>query len=123
MLRVESLEEAEAAEKAGIDMSTPPALLTPEFREVVPTCFVFAGLEHGVHITEEDYLRGAFAALKASGDAVWCAARLRTIHRLREEGVPVCGHVGLIPPKCKARHQVKIPKAELDKSLREIEGN
>jgi len=100
MLRVESLEEAEAAEKAGIDMlSTPPALLTSEFRKAVPTCFVFAGLEYGGYVTEEDYLRAAFAALKAGGDAVWCAARLQTIRRLRDEGVPVCGHVGLIPPK------------------------
>lgn len=100
MLRVESLEEAEAAEKAGIDMlSVRPELLTPEFREAVPTCFAFAGLEYGNYISAEDYLRAAFTALKAGGDAVWCAASLQTIRRLRDEGVPVCGHVGLIPPK------------------------
>lgn len=100
MLRVESLEEAEAAEKAGIDMlSVRPELLGPEFREAVPTCFVFAGLEYGGYISAEDYLRAAFTAIKAGGDAVWCAASLQTIRRLRDEGVPVCGHVGLIPPK------------------------
>jgi 3-methyl-2-oxobutanoate hydroxymethyltransferase len=100
MLRVESLEEAEAAEKAGIDMlSAPPVLLTPAFREAVPTCFVFAGLEYGQYVSAEDYLRASFAAIRAGGDAVWCAASLQTIRRLRDEGVPVCGHVGLIPPK------------------------
>ena len=100
MLRVESLEEAVAAEKAGIDMlSVRPELLVPEFRDAVPTCFVFAGLEYGSYITEEDYLRAAFAALRAGGDAVWCAARLQTIRRMRDEGVPVCGHVGLIPAR------------------------
>jgi 3-methyl-2-oxobutanoate hydroxymethyltransferase len=100
MLRVESLEEGEAAEKAGIDMlSVPPALLTPEFREAAPTCFAFAGLEYGQYISAEDYLRAAFAAIRAGGDAVWCAASLQTIRRLRDEGVPVCGHVGLIPAK------------------------
>jgi 3-methyl-2-oxobutanoate hydroxymethyltransferase len=100
MLRVESLEEGEAAEKAGIDMlSVPPAVLTPEFREAVPTCFAFAGLEYGQYISAEDYLRAAFAAIRAGGDAVWCAAGLQTIRRLRDEGVPVCGHVGLIPAK------------------------
>jgi len=100
MLRVESLEEAEAAEKAGIDMlSVPPALLGPEFREAVPTCFAFPGLEYGDYVSAEEYLRAAFTALKAGGDAVWCAASLPIIRRLRDEGVPVCGHVGLIPAR------------------------
>jgi 3-methyl-2-oxobutanoate hydroxymethyltransferase len=100
MLRVESLEEAEAAQKAGIDMlSVPPALLSPEFREAVPTCFAFPGLEYGDFVSAEEYLRAAFTALKAGGDAVWCAASTSIIRRLREEGVPVCGHVGLIPPR------------------------
>lgn len=100
MLRVETLEEAEAAQKAGIDLlSVPPELLMPEFREAVPTCFAFAGLEYGKYVTPEDYLRAAFTSFRAGADAVWCAASLQTIRRLRDEGVPVCGHVGLIPPK------------------------
>ena len=65
----------------------------------MPTCFVFPGLDYGEYVTEEEYLRAAFKALKAGGDAVWCAASLQIIRRLRDEGVPVCGHVGLIPPK------------------------
>ncbi|WP_221143475.1 3-methyl-2-oxobutanoate hydroxymethyltransferase [Rhizobium bangladeshense] len=100
MLRVTSLEEAEAAEKAGIDMvSVPPSLLGPVFREIAPTPFAIPGLEYGDHVSAEDYLRAAFAALKAGGDAVYCAASLQTIRRLRDEGVPVCGHLGLIPSK------------------------
>src|SRR5215470_8195293 len=100
MLRVESLEEAEAAEKAGIDMlSVPPELLGPEFREAVPTCFTFPGLEYGDFVSAEEYLRAAFKALRAGGDAVWCAASLQIIRRLRDEGIPVCGHVGLIPDR------------------------
>ena len=98
MLRVESLEEAEAAERAEIDMvSTSPELLGPAFREAAPSLFVHAGLEHGHYITTEDYLRAAFAALRAGADAVYCAASPQTIRRLADEGVPVCGHVGLIP--------------------------
>jgi 3-methyl-2-oxobutanoate hydroxymethyltransferase len=100
MLRVESLEEAEAAQKAGIDLlSVPPTLLGPAFREAVPTCFAFPGLEYGDYVSAEEYLRAAFSALRAGGDAVWCAASLAIIRRLREEGIPVCGHVGLIPDK------------------------
>ena len=100
MLRVVTLEEAGAAEKAGVDLvSVPPALLGPAFREAAPTVFAFPGLEYGDFVTADDYLRGAFQAMKAGGDAVYCAAGLSTVRRLREEGIPVCGHVGLIPSK------------------------
>ena len=100
MLRVVTLEEAEAAQKAGIDMvSVPPALLTPAFRDAAPTVFAIPGLEYGDFVTAEEYLRAAFAAMRAGGDAVYCAASLPIVRRLRDEGIPVCGHVGLIPSK------------------------
>lgn len=100
MLRVETLEEADAAERAGIDLvSVPPSLLSPAFREAAPSVFAFPGLEYGDLVTAEDYMRAAFQALKAGGDAVYCAAGLQTVRRMRDEGIPVCGHVGLIPSK------------------------
>ncbi len=100
MLRVETLDEAEAAEAAGIDLvSVPSALLGSQFREVAPTCFAFPGLEYGDYVSAEEYIRAAFKTLKAGGDAVYCAAGLSTVRRMREEGIPVCGHVGLIPSK------------------------
>jgi len=100
MLRVETVEEAEAADKAGIDMvSVPPALITPSFREAAPNVFAVPGLEYGDFVTAEEYLRAAFKAMRAGGDAVYCAASLGIIRRLRDEGIPVCSHVGLIPSK------------------------
>ncbi len=69
----------------------------PAFREAAPTCVTTPGLDYGELVTTEDYLRGAFQALRAGGDAVYCAASLGTIRRLRDEGIPVCGHSGLIP--------------------------
>lgn len=100
MLRVETLEEAEAAERAGVEMvSVPPALLGPAFREAAPEIFAIPGLEYGDFITAEDYLRAAFKAMRAGGDAVYCAASPGIVRRLRDEGIPVCGHSGLIPSK------------------------
>jgi 3-methyl-2-oxobutanoate hydroxymethyltransferase len=98
-LRVETLEEAEAAERAEIDMlSVPPDLLAlPEFRQAAPSRFAVAGLSHGRYITAEDYLRAAFSARAAGADAVYCAASPGTVRRLRDEGIPVVGHCGLIP--------------------------
>jgi len=98
MLRVETLDEAAAAQQAGVDLvSVPPALLTPAFREAAPTLFAIPGLEYGDFVTAEDYLRAAFQAIKAGGDAVYCAASMGIVRRLRDEGIPVCGHSGLIP--------------------------
>ncbi|NTJ61345.1 3-methyl-2-oxobutanoate hydroxymethyltransferase [Agrobacterium rhizogenes] len=100
MLRVTSLEEAEAAQRAGIDMlSVPPALLGPAFREAAPSPFAIPGLEYGDYVSAEEYMREAFKALKAGSDAVYCAASLGIIRRMRDEGIPVCSHVGLIPSK------------------------
>lgn len=100
MLRVTSLEEAEAAERAGVDMlSVPPALLGPSFREAAPSPFAIPGLEYGDYVSAEEYMREAFKALKAGGDAVYCAASVAIIRRMRDEGIPVCGHVGLIPSR------------------------
>ena len=100
-LRVESLDEAAAANEAGIDMlSVPPELITqPGFREICPSPFVVGGLEPGLFITEEDYLRIAFQLLNAGANAVYCGASLPIVRRLRDEGIPVVGHVGLIPSR------------------------
>ncbi len=100
MLRVETLDEADAAERAGVDLvSVPPALLGAAFREAAPSVFAFPGLEYGDLVTADEYIRAAFQALKAGGDAVYCAAGLGIVRRMREEGIPVCGHLGLIPSK------------------------
>ena len=73
MVRVESLEEGEAAEKAGIDMLSRCRRLcsTPAFREAVPDLLrVRRPRIRRVSCTAEDYLRAAFAAIRAGGDAV-----------------------------------------------------
>jgi 3-methyl-2-oxobutanoate hydroxymethyltransferase len=100
MLRVETLDEAEAAEKAGVDMiSAPVELHEAGLRRVAPTIFTFPNLSYGIDFVEDECVRASFRALRAGGDAIYCAARTQTIRRLAEEGIPVCGHVGLIPSR------------------------
>ncbi len=100
MLHVKSLDEAAAAEAAGIDfLSIIDPLWTPEMRDACPNCFVFVGLLYGELATYEDYIRHAHRAIRIGGDSVYCAASLDTVRRLRAEGIPVCGHTGLIPSK------------------------
>ena len=100
MLFVETPDEAAAACAAGIDvLSIIDPIWTPEMREAAGSCFVQIGLLYGDLCTYEDYLRAAHRAIKIGGDAVYCAASLDTISRLAAEGIPVIGHVGLIPSK------------------------
>ena len=95
MLHVESVEEAAAADAAGIDLlSIEDPIWTAEMRAAVPNSFVFVGLLYGHLVTAEDYLRAAHRALLLGGDAVYCAASVATVEALAAEGIPVCGPRG-----------------------------
>lgn len=101
MLRVETMQELEAAELAGIDMvSVPPDLMCdPEFRDAAPGLFAVPGLDYFDVGTTDDFIRWSFRMVKASADAVYCSASLQTVRRLADEAIPVIGHVGLVPSK------------------------
>ena len=100
MLYVDTADEAQAAAAAGIDMlSIIDPVWTPEMREAAGNCFVQVGLLYGELVTTEDYLRAAHRAMQIGGDCVYCAAGLKTVRALADEGIPVVAHVGLIPSK------------------------
>lgn len=101
MLRVETLEEAAAAEAAGVELlSVPPAMiLDPRFRAAAPSAFAFPGENFYEIGGPDDFLKWAFPLLKHGADAVYCSGSLAAVRLLAEHGVPVCGHVGLIPSK------------------------
>jgi len=101
MLRVMNLEEAEAAERAGVDIvSIPPdLLLDPRYRDAAPSLFSMPGENFFEIGTADDFVRWAFKMYKASADAVYCSASIATIKRMADEAIPVIGHVGLIPSR------------------------
>ncbi|NNE95867.1 MAG: 3-methyl-2-oxobutanoate hydroxymethyltransferase [Acidimicrobiales bacterium] len=97
---VDSVAECEAAEEAGIDIITvQDSIMSPVYRDAAPTAFMVVGLDYGTIVTTDDYLRAAFRGIADGADACWSAASLETISRMRAEGIPVVGHVGLIPPR------------------------
>jgi 3-methyl-2-oxobutanoate hydroxymethyltransferase len=101
MLRVETLDEAEAAARAGVELlSIPPAMIhDARFREVAPDAFAFPGDNFYEIGGTDDFLRWAMPLYKAGADGVYCSGSLRTVRELADHGIPVCGHVGLIPSK------------------------
>ena len=101
MLKVTTLEEAAAAEEAGIDIvSLPEELVThPDYRNVAPSLFSMTGKVHLEAGTRDDYLRWSLRVLAAGADAVYCSAGLGTVEYLAREFIPVVGHVGLVPSR------------------------
>ncbi len=101
MLRIFSLDEAAAAEDAGIDIVSAPMELVghPEYRDAAPGIFSMTGVDHRGAGTRDDYLRFAGKALMAGADALYCSGSLETVSFLAREHVPVVGHVGLVPSR------------------------
>ena len=101
MLRLFTLEEAAAAEQAGIDVvSVPSELVThPDYRRVAPSLFSMTGVDHRLAGTREDYLRFSGQMLNGGADAIYCSGSLATVKFLADEHIPVVGHVGLVPSR------------------------
>jgi 3-methyl-2-oxobutanoate hydroxymethyltransferase len=101
MLHYRTLEQAAAAEAAGIDIAsiTPELMTNPRYREVAPTVFSMTGRSHPEAGTPDDYLRLAGQLLQAGADAIYCSGSLQTVEMLAREYIPVVGHVGLVPSR------------------------
>jgi 3-methyl-2-oxobutanoate hydroxymethyltransferase len=101
MLRYFTLDEAAAAEAAGIDIaSVPPELVSdPRYRDAAPSVFSMTGKTHLESGSRDDYLRFAGTMLQAGADAIYCSASLQTVESLAREFIPIVGHVGLVPSR------------------------
>jgi len=104
MLYVTTLEEAAAADAAGVDMlSIEGRFFSPEMREAAGRCFVEVGLPYGPAgnlVTDRDYLKAAYHFMRLGGDCFYCAASLDIQKALCDNAVPLVAHVGLIPSQC-----------------------
>ena len=100
MIHIEDELEAAARAAAGIDvLSIETPIWRPSMREAAGDCFVQVGLQYGELQTTDDYLRGAHNAMLIGGDCCYCSASTQIVERLSAEGIPIVGHVGLIPDR------------------------
>lgn len=90
-----------AASRAGVELlSVPPATeFNRRFREVAPDALIFPGDNFYEIGTTDDFLKWAFPLYKNGADAFYCSGSLGTIRAMADYGLPVCGHVVLIPSK------------------------
>jgi 3-methyl-2-oxobutanoate hydroxymethyltransferase len=101
MLRYFSIEEAAAAEAAGIDIASVPehVLFDTRYRDNAPSIFSMTGQTHTECGSPDMYLRWCNAALEKGADALYCSGSLKTVEKLAREYIPIVGHVGLVPSR------------------------
>lgn len=101
MLRYFSLDEAAAAEAAGIDIASvpPEVLFDPRYRDAAPSVFSMTGQTHLEAGSRDDYLRWCGDAIERGADALYCSGSLDTVEFLAREYIPIVGHVGLVPAR------------------------
>jgi 3-methyl-2-oxobutanoate hydroxymethyltransferase len=101
-LNVTGPDQARAAEEAGIDIVVSGRIdQRAAIRASAPATHFCFGLVYGQHVNTDQALRAAFDALEAGADSIYCCLSPRIIEGLAREGVPVVGHVGLVPQKAR----------------------
>lgn len=99
-VNVQSVEQAAAAEAAGIDIIV--SGYRPDFaarRAAAPGTHFCFGLIWGHVVNADEARRGAFEALEAGADSIYCAMDFDVIEAMAREGIPVVGHAGLVPQR------------------------
>lgn len=97
-LHVDNAAEAAAAEAAGIViLSCEPDHNLEAIRSAAPSAFVSAGMPHGAVATPDEAIRYGFATLHRGADAIYCSHSPFIIEAMAREGIPVTGHVSLVP--------------------------
>jgi 3-methyl-2-oxobutanoate hydroxymethyltransferase len=101
-IHVKSPEEAAAAEAAGVDLmscsfDSPEAQARlPKLVEAAPNSFFSCATPHGM-ASPEEAIRTGFRALELGASSVYCSASPFLIEAMAREGLPVVGHLGLVP--------------------------
>ena len=101
-VHVKSPEEAAAAEAAGIDLlscsfdTSSAQQRLPQLVEAAPHSFLSGATPHGL-ASPEEAIRIGFQALELGASSVYCSASPRIIEAMAREGIPVVGHLGMVP--------------------------
>ena len=101
-IHVKSADEAAAAEAAEIDLLSSPfdspaaQARFPELVAAAPISFLSCSTPHGM-ATQEEAIRVGFKALEMGASSVYCSCSPFIIEAMAREGIPVVGHLGMVP--------------------------
>jgi len=89
--------EIQACVDAGIDVLTCWDDQVVEAREIAPTTFMGTGTTWRQYHTTDEILRAAITSMEQGADMFYTLRSLDVVETLAKEGIPVQGHIGLIP--------------------------
>jgi len=90
--------EAAAAEEAGIHILTCEIdEKLPLIRKAAPHTFIQASGPRGAICSASEGIRRGFKALEMGADAFYFSGSLGIVEAMAKEGIPVTGHIGLVP--------------------------
>ncbi len=117
-----SVEEAIAAEEAGIDtmkVRFDPAQpeLAAEIRRAAPNTFMAFSVPLVAAASEVEAVRLGYDAMKIGADAIMCQWSPRFITAAAEAGIPVQGHAGLVPRRSTWTGGLRAVGKSLDEAL------
>ncbi|MEM7348943.1 MAG: 3-methyl-2-oxobutanoate hydroxymethyltransferase, partial [Chloroflexota bacterium] len=92
-------EEALACVEAEVDMFICGGGQLKAVRAGAPHTFITAGVALHTFPTDDDTMRAAFETIEAGADAIYTPRRPEFAKLLADEGIPVMGHLGLVPRK------------------------
>ncbi len=101
-VHVKSPEEAAAAEAAGIDLlscsfdSPASQARLPMLVAAAPKSFI-SGATHDGMASPEEAIRIGFRALELGASSVYCSSSPWIVEAMAREGIPVVGHLGMVP--------------------------
>ena len=101
-VHVKSPDEAAAAEAVRIDLlscsfdSPESQARLPLLVAAAPKSFISGATPHGL-ASPEEAIRIGFRALEIGASSVYCSASPRIIEAMAREGIPVVGHLGMVP--------------------------
>ena len=99
-----SVEEAVAAEEAGIDLmkvrfDPKRPELAAEIRKAAPNTFMSFSVPLVAAATEAEAVRIGYQAMEIGADGIMCQWSPRFVAAAAEAGIPIEGHAGLVPRK------------------------
>ena len=117
-----SIEEAIAAEEAGIDTmkvrfdpNNPDLAIS--IRRAAPNTFMAFSVPLIAAASEEEAVRLAYKAMEIGADAVMCQWSPKFISAAAEAGIPVQGHAGLVPRKSTWTGGLKAVGKNIDEAM------
>lgn len=122
-LHVDTAPEAAAAVEAGIHiLSCEPDHNLELIRAAAPFAFLSVGMPHGAVASVDEAIRLGFVMMNRGADAIYCSHSPRFIEGMAREGIPVTGHVGLVPNRATWTNYRAIGKTadEASKVMRDV---